>query len=60
MLGLFRPLAECVGPSILTVGAPCFVVFLGFMLKFSSEFVRLSFVERNISIVIWTLELDYF
>jgi hypothetical protein len=27
MRGLFRPLEQYVGPSILTVGVPCFVVF---------------------------------
>jgi hypothetical protein len=35
MLGLFRPVEEYVGPSILTVGALRFVVLLGRMLTFS-------------------------
>jgi hypothetical protein len=56
MLGLFRPLEENVGPSILTVGALCFVVLLGFMLKISSEFVCFPFVERDVSTVILSLE----
>jgi hypothetical protein len=39
MLGLFRPLEEYAGFSILTVGIPCFVVLLCCMLTFSLEFV---------------------
>jgi hypothetical protein len=56
MLGLFRPLEEYVGPSILTVGALCFVVLLGCMLTFSLESVCLPFVKRD---VIWILECYY-
>jgi hypothetical protein len=41
MLGLFSPLEECVGPTILTVGALHFIILLGCMLKFLSEFVYL-------------------
>jgi hypothetical protein len=52
MLGLFRPLEEYVSPSILTVGALCFGVLLGCMLKFYLEFVYTPFAERDISIVI--------
>jgi hypothetical protein len=37
MLGLFCPLEEYVGPSILTVGTVCFSLFLGCVLKFSLE-----------------------
>jgi hypothetical protein len=59
MLGLFRPLEENVGPSILTVGAPRFVFFLGSMLTFFLELVCLPFVERDISTVIWILEFYY-
>jgi hypothetical protein len=39
MLGPFRPLEEYVGPTILTVGALCFVVLLACMFTFSFEFV---------------------
>jgi hypothetical protein len=52
MLGLFRPLEKYVGPSILTVGALCFVVLLGCMLKFSLAFLYLPFEERAISTLI--------
>jgi hypothetical protein len=55
MLGLFRPLAECVGSLILTVGAILFVVLLGCMLKFPLEFVHLPFVERDTSTVTFIL-----
>jgi hypothetical protein len=59
MLGLFRPLEDYVGPSILTVVALCSVAFLGCMLKFSSEFVCLPFVERDISTISSFEESDY-
>jgi hypothetical protein len=42
---IFFPLEEHVDPSILTVGALSFVVLLGCMLNFSSEFVYLPFVQ---------------
>jgi hypothetical protein len=60
MLGKFRPPEECVGPSVVTVGAVCFVVLLSCMLTFSSEFVCRSLVERDISAVFWILECYYF
>lgn len=50
MFGLFRPLEEDADPSILTVGGLGFVYFLGSMSKFSSEFVCLPFLERDVSI----------
>jgi hypothetical protein len=56
MFGLFCPLEEYGGPSILAVGALCFVVLLGCMLIFSLEFIYLPFVERDISTLIWILE----
>jgi hypothetical protein len=46
MFGLFHLLEEHVGSSILIVGALYFVVILGLMLKFPSEFVCLPFVGR--------------
>jgi hypothetical protein len=60
MFGLFRPLEEYVVPPILTVGALCFVIFLGFMLNYSLEVVCLPFAERDISTPIWILEHYYF
>jgi hypothetical protein len=47
MLGLLRPLDKYTAPSILTVGALYFVVVLGCMLKSSSEFVCLPFLELD-------------
>jgi hypothetical protein len=52
MLGLFRPLEEYIGPSILIVGDLRCVVFFSFMLKLSSKFISLSFVESGIVIVL--------
>jgi hypothetical protein len=37
-IGLFHPLEEYIGPSVLTVGAKCFIDFLGCLLKFSFRF----------------------
>jgi hypothetical protein len=59
MLGLFHPLEEYVGPSIITVGILCFVVLLGGMLTFSFEFVGLTFAERGVFTVMWILEFNY-
>jgi hypothetical protein len=59
ILRLFRPLEQYAGPSILTVGVLCFVFFLGWILKCSSETACLSFAERDIFTVIWILELYY-
>jgi hypothetical protein len=39
MLGLFHPLEDYAGPSILTVDALCFIALLGCMLKLSLELV---------------------
>jgi hypothetical protein len=39
MFGLFRPHEEHVGTTILTLAALCFVIFWGWMLKFSSGLV---------------------
>jgi hypothetical protein len=54
MLGLFRPLEEYVGPSIVTVGAICFVVFFGLYVKIFG--IRLSPIRRT---VIRILEFYY-
>jgi hypothetical protein len=51
MHGLFRPLEEYVGPSILTVGILRFVFFSGCMLELPSESACLPFLERDIAIV---------
>jgi hypothetical protein len=59
MLGLFRPLEDCVGPSILTVGALPSVVFLGWVFKFSSESVCLPFLKRDTSTAMWVLQFYY-
>jgi hypothetical protein len=59
MFGAFRPLEEYVGPSIATLGALPFVVFLDCMLTFTSESACLSFVELEVSTVIWILEFYY-
>lgn len=56
---LFRLLEEYVGPTILTVAVLYFVVLFGCALEFSLEFVRLPFVERGVSTVIWISELHY-
>jgi hypothetical protein len=56
MLGLFRPLELCVCRSILISGALCLVVLLSRMVKFSSKFIYLPFVEHDISITIQILE----
>jgi hypothetical protein len=58
MLGLFRPLEKYVGPQIVTVSDLCHVLLLGCVLKFSSKFVCIPFVEYNF-IVIWILEFYY-
>jgi hypothetical protein len=44
MLSLFRPLEYYVGPYMLTLGALCFVVLFGCVLKFSLEFVHLYII----------------
>jgi hypothetical protein len=51
-LGLLYPLEEYISPSILTVSALCLIVILGFMLKFSLEFIYLPSVERDVLTVI--------
>jgi hypothetical protein len=56
MLGLFRPLYEYAGPSILTVGVLCFIFILACMLEFSLESASLPFVVRDISSVICILD----
>jgi hypothetical protein len=55
MFGLFCNLEEYVVPSILTVGTLCFVILLGYMLKF----VHLPFVKCDVSTVISILEFYY-
>jgi hypothetical protein len=55
---LFRPLEEYVGPSILTVGTLCFVLFLGCILKLFRNSC-LPIVERDIPTVICILEFYY-
>jgi hypothetical protein len=40
MLGLFRPLEECVGVSVSAAGALCFIAFWGFALQFPYFLVR--------------------
>jgi hypothetical protein len=57
--GLFRPLEEYAAPSILTVGALCFVFSLDIMLGFSSESACLLFVARDTSTMIWILEFQH-
>jgi hypothetical protein len=59
MFGIFCPLEEYVGPSILTVGALCFVVLVGHVYTFSLEFIYLPFVERGISNVIWIFKFYF-
>lgn len=51
-----RGLEEYAGPSILTVGVQCFVLFLCCMLEYSWESLHLPFVAHDISIVIWISE----
>jgi hypothetical protein len=56
MRGLFHPLEEYAGPSILLVGVLYFIFFLDCMLELSLESVRLPFIARDISTVIWISE----
>jgi hypothetical protein len=55
MCDLFGPLEEYADLSILTVVIPCFIVFHGCMIEFSSEFVCLPFIVHDMSIMIWIL-----
>lgn len=57
---LFCPLEKHDGPSVLTVGVLFFFFFMVVSVwEFSSEPDRLTFVERDISVVIWSLEFSH-
>jgi hypothetical protein len=56
MLGLFRPLEEYVGPSILPVDA---ISLLRCVLKCSVEYFCLPFVGRDVSTVNWIYVFYY-
>jgi hypothetical protein len=57
---LFHPFEEYVTSSILSVGALYFVVFWGYMLKFSSKFVFLPFSGRELDLRILLFRLSMF
>jgi hypothetical protein len=56
MHGLFRPLEEYAGPTILTVGSLRFIFFSRCMFELSSGSAYIPFLERDISIVNWILD----